>query len=460
MKEPVEGVGASAQMEGLGNEVPYPKPAYSWYVLGVLTLVYVFSFIDRSILTLLVDPIRRDLQISDTQMSLLIGISFAAFYVSFGIPLGRLADSRSRRGLIAAGFACWSLFAAGSGFVRNYIQLAVTRMGVGVGEASLNPAAYSLITDYFPRSRRGIAQGIYGGAIYIGIGIALILGGMATEWNSRQPDTVLPLIGTVRTWQVIFIVVGFTGLLLTPLLLTVKEPVRRGAGTGSRQIPFSDVLRYFRAHWKTYCCHNIGIALCTLSGYAVGAWTPTFFIRHHHMAPSRVGLVLGILGAVFGWLGVFSAGWLSDHLNARGHRDSYLRLASLATLLWLPTGIACFLVSDPTLALILYAPTHALHASVYGIAPAALMQVTPSRMRGQAGAIYIFAVNIIGLGLGPTTVALCTDYLFRDDNMVGYSILIVASTAQVLAGVLLWRGRRHFVESQEAVTRMLAAEAA
>src|SRR5262249_54149631 len=152
------------------------------------------------------------------------------------IPLGRLADSRSRRGLIAAGFACWSLFSAGSGFVRNYLGLAVTRMGVGVGEASLSPAAYSLITDYFPPSRRAVAQGIYSAAIYVGAGIAMILGGIATEWNSHQPNTVLPLIGTIRTWQVIFLIVGFTGLLLTPILFTVKEPLRRGASSGPRQI--------------------------------------------------------------------------------------------------------------------------------------------------------------------------------------------------------------------------------
>ena len=226
------------------DSASYPNPTRAWYALGVLTLVYVFSFLDRQILNLLVVPVSRDLQISDTQMSLLIGVAFAIFYTAFGLPLGRVADSHSRRGLIGAGFALWSLFTAGCGFAGNYAQLLVMRMGVGVGEASLSPAAYSLITDYFPPRRRGAAQGIYNMGIYIGSGIALVLGALAIGWLSKRPQWDLPLIGVVRWWQVLFMVMGAAGLLLVPLMLTVKEPPRHGASAQS--VPFGEVLSHFR----------------------------------------------------------------------------------------------------------------------------------------------------------------------------------------------------------------------
>jgi MFS family permease len=438
----------------------YPKPTYAWYVLGVLTLVLVFSFLDRQILNLLVGPVRHSLQISDTQMSLLIGIAFAAFYVSFGIPLGRIADSRSRRGLITAGFALWSLFSAGCGLAGNYSQLLIMRMGVGVGEATLNPAAYSLITDYFPPHLRGIAQGIYSAGIYIGAGIALVLGGLVTGWASRQPELAVPLIGSVRSWQVVFLVIGLAGLLCVPLMLSVKEPTRRGTEAGRRSIPLSEVIGHFKKNWKTYGCHNVGIALLGFSAYAATAWIPTFLIRHHHWTIAQTGLVFGIMAACVGPLGMICTGWLADRIAARGHRDACLLVAFSVAVLWLPTEVGFLLVPSATLAAILLAPTIFLSAGAFSVGPAALMQVTPQRMRGQAGAIFQFAINLIGLGLGPTAVALCTDYLFHDDNKVGYSILIVTAAALSVAASFLWLGRKHFIQSLEREILSLAAQSA
>src|SRR5215211_5283997 len=185
-------------------EEAYPNPRYAWYVVGVLAFVYIFSFIDRQILNLLVRPIRRDLGISDTQMSLLMGFAFALFYTFFGIPLGRLADSRSRRTLIALGFAFWSMFTAACGLAKNFAQLMLMRMGVGVGEAALSPAAYSMITDYFPPKRRATAISIYSTGIYIGSGLALIIGGLVARFAAAQELWNLPVVGETRPWQVVF----------------------------------------------------------------------------------------------------------------------------------------------------------------------------------------------------------------------------------------------------------------
>ena len=436
----------------------YPRSAYAWYVLAVLTLVYVFSFLDRQILNLLVTPVRRDLQISDTQMSVLIGFAFALFYVGFGVPLGRVADSRSRRTVIAMGFACWSLFTAGCGLTKDYAQLLIMRMGVGVGEASLSPAAYSLITDYFPPNRRGFAQGIYSTGIYIGAGVSYAVGGFITALSSQRSEYTLPLVGTVRSWQVVFLVIGLFGLLLVPVIATVKEPARRGAGRDVHSVPLRDVLAHFAKNRNTYLCHNVGLAMLTFSGYGSGAWVPTFFIRHHHWSVGQTGFVYGMLVAVFGTLGVFCCGWLADRQTARGCKDAHLRIAFFSAVLWFPTGIAFLVVSNPILAAALLAPTIALAASYNAVGPTSLMQVTPPRMRGQAGAIYLFVVNLIGLGIGPTAVALCTNYVFQDDSLVGYSILIVSCVAHVLAGLLLWRGREHHVRSQEAAVEWMEVQ--
>ena len=211
------------------DPAPYPPAGYAWYVVGVLTLAYVLSFIDRQILSLMVEPIRRDLGISDKQMSLLMGASFAVFYTFFGIPLGRLADTRSRRGIIAVGIAFWSVMTTGCGLVNKFWQLALLRMGLGVGEASLSPSAYSLIFDYFRPAQRSTAISVYSMGIYIGSGLAFILGGLVIRSTSGQEHFILPLLGAMRSWQIVFFVVGLPGFLMSLLLLTIREPERQGA---------------------------------------------------------------------------------------------------------------------------------------------------------------------------------------------------------------------------------------
>ncbi|MBL8173136.1 MAG: MFS transporter [Bryobacterales bacterium] len=442
--------------EAQGAEAPYPKPAYAWYVLLLLTVVYVFSFIDRQILNLLVGPVRRDLGLTDTQMSLLMGFSFALFYTGFGIPLGRLADAHSRRTIIAAGFVAWSLFSSGCGLARTFTQMLLMRMGVGVGEATLSPAAYSLLTDYFPPQRRATALSVYGMGIYIGSGLAFLLGGVVTGWSSKQEEWLLPAVGAVRSWQLVFLAVGLPGVALALLMYTVKEPARRGAG-GASAIPLGEVLRYLRANWKTYFCHNVGIALLSFSSYGSAAWIPSFFVRTHGWTAAETGKIYGVLVAVFGALGIVWGGWLADRWSARGSKDAAMRVALMVAVGWIPTGIAYLVVPDGRMAMALLAPTVFLVAAPFGIAPAAIMQVTPARMRGQASSIYLFVINLIGLGIGPTAVAMVTDYGFGDDAKVGTSILIVTVSAHMVSCLLLWAGLKPYVRSQEQAKEWMAA---
>jgi len=438
-------------------EEPYPPAGYAWYVVGVLTVAYVFAFIDRQILNLLVGPIRHDLSISDTQMSLLMGFSFAIFYSIFGFPLGRLADFKSRRTIVAVGMMLWSFLTAGCGVARQFWHFLLLRMGVGVGEAALSPSAYSLISDYFPKERRATAISVYSMAYYIGSGVALVLGGVVVGYASRKGSWVLPMAGAVHAWQVIFFIVGLPGVLLALLMYTVKEPTRRGARMSSTadgkitlaQVPMRDVVAYIGQNRATFLCHNVGFALLAFSGYGTSAWIPTFLIRRFGWTASHAGVVYGTIVCVFGTLGIVTGGWLADWLARRGYADSSMRVGVIGALAWLPAGILYPLMPSGNSAAAVLIPTIFVTSMPVGVAAAAMQEMMPNVMRGQASALYLFVINLIGLGLGPTAVAVVTDYVFHNDNAVHYSLLIVGTLAHVGAALFLWRGLKPFVGSLE-----------
>lgn len=433
----------------------YPAPRYAWYVVMLLTLAYVFSFVDRQILSLLVAPIQRDLGIGEKQMSLLMGTTFAVFYTFFGIPLGRLADSWSRRWLVVLGMAFWSLMTAACGLTHRFWELALARMGVGVGEASLSPAAYSLIADYFPPTRRSTALGVYGMGIYLGSGLALILGGLVVKFAAAQEQVVLPLLGAMRSWQVVFLMVGLPGLLVAPLLLTIREPARQGSlrkiATGVSPAiavpPLREVWAYTSANRGTFACLYFGVALACLSAYAAMSWIPTFFIRRHGWTAGDAGLVFGLIVGICGTAGMAAGGRLADWLRERGKSDANLQVILLAVVAWLPFTALYPIVSSGGLAAVLLAPTIFFSSVPFGLAPAAVQQLMPNTMRGQASAIYLFVINLIGLGLGPTIVATLTQDVFQDKNAVHLSLLVTCVSANACAALLLWRGLKHYRRS-------------
>jgi MFS family permease len=433
---------------------PSGSLAYPWYVVAVLMMVYVFSFIDRQILNLLVGPIRADLQISDTQMSLLLGFSFAVFYTFCGIPLGRLADSRSRRGLIAFGLVFWSIATAACGMVGKYWQLFLARVGVGVGEAALSPAAYSLITDYFPKERRATAMSVYSMGIFLGSGIAFLLGGLVIQFAVAHGPVTLPLIGEIRPWQVVFLILGVSGVLFSLVLLTVREPAREAHHA---QAPLRAVLAYINSNRRTVLLHNFGFAFLSLSSYSAGAWLPSFFVRVHGWEAGQFGLVYGSIVTVFACAGIIFGGWLADRWLRQGKTDATLRVGFVCAVLCVPLASLFVFTDNATLAALLLIPGVFLLGMPWGVAPAGLQELMPSNMRGQATAVYLFIVNLIGLGIGPTAVAVVTDYAFGDDTQVGWSLLIVCASAQLIAAILLGSGLRPFRESLARRAAVVAA---
>lgn len=422
------------------------SPAYAWFVVAILMIAYVFSFIDRQILNLLVGPIRRDLGISDTQISLLMGFSFALFYTLCGIPLGRMADHRSRRGLIAAGVVLWSLMTAFCGLARTYTQLLLFRIGVGVGEAALSPAAYSMIADYFPPSRRATAISVYAMGIYIGSGLAFLLGGLVIRFASGQGEIDLPIIGMTRPWQLVFLIIGAAGLVFTFAFLLVREPPRTGVGAQG-QVAFREVLAHLALNRRTVFCHCFGFACLTFCAYGASAWVPTFFVRTYGWEAGTVGITYGSLVMVFGSLGIFTGGRLADRWLAQGRTDAHLRIGLYAAIAAIPFSIAFPLAPDGVSSMLLLTPTVFCLGLPFGVAPAAIQEIVPNQMRGQASAVYLFVVNFVGLGFGPTAVAALTDYGFGDDQALRYSLLIVSTLACAAAIGLLAAGLRPYRES-------------
>lgn len=429
----------------MNSPTPYPSSGRAWLTVAILMLAYVLSFVDRQILNLLVGPIKQDLGISDTQMSLLMGLSFALFYTICGIPLGRLADNKNRKGLIAAGIFVWSIMTAACGMAKSFWGFFFARVGVGAGEAALSPSAYSMLADSFPPNKRATAISVYSMGIYIGSGMAFLLGGLVIKFAYGQENLILPLLGEVRPWQYIFVLLGIFGVMFCLLFLFLKEPARQGAGAG-KNIPFSEVLAYIGQNRRAVTLHNLGFACVAFCSYGAASWVPTFFVRTHGMTMADVGFTYGTLIGIFGSLGIIIGGRLSDALTSKGYKDAPMRVAILAILLALPS-YASYVVDDKTTVIALTGLAIFALSMPFGVAAAAIQEIMPNPMRGQASALYLFVITFIGLGIGPTAVALITDKVFADENMLRYSLLIVSLVASGLALILLMAALKPYRES-------------
>jgi len=411
--------------------------AYAWYVVGVLTLANVCAFVDRQILSLLVVPIRRDLGLSLTEMSYLIGIPFAVFFTVLGIPIARSADSGNRRNIIAAGIALWSLMTAACGLAGTFWRLLIARIGVGVGEASLQAPASAMITDYFGGERRGSALSVYQMGVFLGSGLAYLIGG----WVVSLADSsaiVWPVVGELRSWQTAFFIVGLPGLLVAGLMLTVREPVREAATRSA--MPVRAIVAYLRANARALVPLLSGFTLSAAVNWGIAAFLATFLIQAHGWSATRAGAVQGVLTVVFGPLGVFAGGFLDAAFRKRGMADGPVRVGIIGALGMLVSATAYpFAVSDT--AIIAWLVVVNIFAALpWGAAVAGAAELMPASMRAQGIAIYFLGVNLVSQMLGPLAVAAVTDYVFRSDVALGLSLAIVNVVGMTGAIALLWFG--------------------
>jgi MFS family permease len=429
------------------NDKPYPPPSVAWYAVIMLMLAYIVSFIDRIIFALLVGPIRQHFDINDTVFSLLYGWGFAFFYTFCGIFIGWAADRYNRRNLVVWGVAFWSLMTVFCGLAKNFTQLALARIGVGVGEASLSPAAYSMAGDSFPVNNLGRALSVYVIGLPLGVGLALIIGGLVIQFVAQNPDFTLPLFGTVKSWQACFIIVGLPGLLLALLLLTVREPARRKPVPQSGQTALGEIfatLGYMARHWRPYAGLIFGFSVMGMVMNVFQIWGVQYFVRQHQFTVPQAALYIGLAIAVLGTIGILTGGWLTDRLRAAGESDATMRVGLIAAASLIPFAATCTLMTKPILALVLLLPIGFFTSFAFGAGGAAVVVLTPPHMRAQASAVYLFFVNMIGIGLAPFLTALLTDRVFQNDLAVGKSCAIVAGSAALIAALFFAWGMPHF----------------
>jgi MFS family permease len=431
------------------GEEDFPRPAYAWYVVGLIFISGGFAFVDRIIVALVTPALQADLGLSDSQVGLLQGLAFALFYVLFGVPLGVIADRWSRKWLLTIGISVWSLMTACCGVVKGFGSLFTARLGVGMGEASLNPCVTSMISDYFPPRTRPRAIACYVMGQGFGHGLTYIVGGMLLGWLTTRGGLDLPILGHVKPWQAMFLIVGIAGLV--PALLfafTVREPKRRElANKDQGKASAAQIRGFMSLNRRTLTCHHLGLALTIMTAYGFGNWMPTFFLRVHGWPPQRFSVIYGAVSMVFGILMPLAAASLAGWLKKRGMVDATWRVALVGSIGCTTCGALAPLMPTAEGALLVY-----IFAGLFASLPAvlaiiAISEFVPNEMRGVITAVYFVLIGLLSTGLGPFAVGLATDYLFQDKAAIGRSLSLVSLMTGLPGAVLLAIGLRSFRES-------------
>jgi MFS family permease len=396
--------------------------ARAWYTVVVLTLVYLVAYLDRSMLSLLVQPIQADLHIGDAAFGLLQGFAFVILYGILGYPIGKLADSRSRKTIIIVCLFGWSMMTLASGIATRFVWLFLARVGVGIGEAGLNPCAYSMIADLFPKERLGRALAVYGVGAMIGSAAAFACGGAVIQLLQDHGTVSVWLLGALRPWQVAFFLVSLPGFLLVPVVYSIREKqsARSAEGRSVREL-----MRFLGSARAALGLLTGATGLMLVIFYAFLSWTPALLARVHGFSTAAAGLSLGVILGSFGLAGYLCGGWLCDRWVTQGRSDSHLRVGFVASLGLVPLGLLATLAHQTGLALFGLAGLFFLANFPSASAAAGLQLIVPSRFRAQVTALFVLSVNLVGSGCGSLLVGYLTDNVFAAKSDINLSLATV-----------------------------------
>lgn len=437
----------------------YPSPAYAWYVVVLMMLFYVLSFMDRQIIAVLIEPIKADLALSDVQISLLGGLSFVLFYSIAGIFVGRLADSMNRPWLIAMGVFVWSLTTALCGLAGKFWHLLILRMGVGLGESALLPSTLSLLTDYFPPKRMATPTSVFLLGAPIGIGLSFAIGGfifgVAQEIEAAPGWEDVLWIGGSAAWKLVLIFLGVVGMLMTLALLTVREPraakLKSARSKKKADVVVSDaasvaeVKIYARKNWQAIASLYACMALISLAAYSQGFWDITFLTRTYGVDAASIGPIYGIRAQLmFGLAGMLFGGIVADALSKRGVKSASVLMVVVGCAIATPFSFAYPLASSATSALWLMGFAIFGSNMAFACAASAVQRMFPGSMLGLAAGVYYFTSNAVGIGIGPTAVAAITDYVYEDPDMIRHSLAWVGGLSRAVAFVIIVAGLRSY----------------
>ena len=427
-----------------------PRTLAGWFAVGVLLAAYAISFLDRLILTLIVQPLKADLGISDTEFGLLQGPAFALFYATMGLPLGWLADRVHRVRLMAAAILFWSLMTFLSGLATEYWHLLLCRFGVGFGEAALVPAAVSLLADLFPPQRRALPVSVFTAGLAVGSGLALYLGGSFIAF-AEQGATGLPLIGTFfegrAPWHIVLMLAGLVGLPVAALVLTLDEPRIARAQPGDRET-LAAAWRHLGAQRAFFLPMLASMGVLFVISTSMSAWLPQVFIRDHGWSPVHAGQTLGPVILFAALVGNFASGALATAQGKAGRADAVLRTMVQGACVLVPAAIAIGLFASPQAALIMVGVAFLALGVTFGVASLAFVEVTPPRLRGQVVALYLLIGNLVGLALGPTGVGALLDSGWAWVTGVGAALAATCLAAGIPGLYWLWRAWGRFTASR------------
>lgn len=418
-------------------------PAAAHGLLLLLMIANVSSLLDRSIMSMLVEPITATFGISYVEFGLLHGLAFAVLYSLLGIPIGRAVDQFNRVRILSCGIFVWSLMTALCGMAWNFTTLFLARVGVGVGEAALNPAAYSLLADSYPRRYLARAIGTFMISGSLGFGLSFAIGGLLVSAFADTPTVVMPVLGAIASWKIIFIIVAVPGLAMALVMYAVPEPSRKGGLTdGAKRaegIGFGALGAFLRANRGPLACHFIAYMGITILLNGLLLWAPTFLRQTYGLPIGKAGLTFGILFIVFGAIGAPAGGWLSDRLTGQGKLGAPLTVSSLLAVVAVGPAILFPWVPNLFLCCVLLGLVTVCVTAQTGLAITALQLITPNALRGQLSAVFLLCVNMAGLGIGPVLLPALSRQLLATDR-IGPALSIVAGTVFVVAFVFLRAG--------------------
>jgi MFS family permease len=422
--------------------------AYAWYVVAVLMIAYVFSFIDRQIMALLIEPIRADLGLTDTQFAVVHGLAFSLFYAVMGIPIAWQTDRRSRPLIIFLGVFFWSIATAACGLARNFWHLLTARFGVGAGEATLSPATYSLLADYFPAEQLGRAAAVYSVGSFVGAGLAFFLGGSVIAAVSHTSGVTLPVLGHLQPWQLTFIIVGVPGILVALLIrLTVRDPKRKELSQAAQSQPEPRLWAFLSANRGVFASHYFGYSMSAMVLFSLLSWAPAYLIRTYGLHAPDAGYLLGFIVTIACTAGVLFSGWLMDILKTRGYVDAPMRTGVIGGLgVLAPTALLPF-VHDLGVASIVLSVAFFFAAFPMPPSTAAMQLLTPNRLRARIAALFLFCNSLLGLALGSILIGWLNDRVFGSPQAIGSSLAIVTFSAGILSVLVLGKGCRLFREA-------------
>lgn len=432
-----------------GQAADYPNPYRAWYMVVLLTLAYILSFIDRYALGLLVEPIKADLGLSDTEMSVLLGPAFALPYAIMGLPLGWSADRWRRTWIVGAGVAVWSIATMMTGLARTYLHIFFARAFIGAGEATLSPCTMSMIGDSFPKEKRGKPIAVYTAALGLGGAFASLIVAYVLGW-AKGPDSADLAIGGLEPWQLTFLVIGAPGLIFAGMFIFLKEPERRTSALDDKALGgnnIHDVLIYVGKNWPVYIGFVSLVCVMTLVAYSQ-AFNASVFERTWGMAPERFGVLNGYVLLSAGPITVFLSGFFSDRLTKQGMPDAPLKILMAGVLILVPTGVAYPLMPNVESAFaVLWVNTVGI-AMTSAVSVTALLNIAPARVRAQIVALYYLAISLTGANLGPPTIGLLSDYVYGEEN-INYAMASLPVIYGVIPILLIPVIRRLYMQQME-----------